>query len=62
MKKGHVGSVPGMHEFAKEFVSDASMGEDGYLVDKGLIPLHKEEAEKARANIVALTAMEPLTK
>ena len=62
MKKGHVGSVPGMHEFAKEFVSDASMGEDGYLVDKGLIPLPKEEAEKARANIAALTVMEPLTK
>lgn len=62
MKKGHVGSVPGMHEFAKEFVSNTSMGEDGYLVDKGLIPLHKEEAEKARANIAALTVMEPLTK
>lgn len=62
MKKGHVDSVPGMHEFAKEFVSDASMGEDGYLVDKGLIPLHKEEAAKARASIAALTPMEVLTK
>ena len=62
MKKGHIDSVPGMHEFAKEYVSDASMGEDGYLVDKGLIPLPKEDASKAREAIAALTTMEALTK
>lgn len=62
MKKGHIDSVPGMHEFAKEYVSDASMGADGYLVDKGLIPLPKEDASKAREAIAALTTMEALTK
>ena len=62
MKKGHVGSVPGMHEFAKEFMSDAAIGEDGYLVDKGLIPLHADELPKAKAAVANLTPMEALTK
>ena len=31
--------VPGLVEFVQEFVSDRAMGEDGYLLDKGLIPL-----------------------
>lgn len=60
MKKGHVGSVPGMHEFAKEYMSDKSMGEEGYLVEKGLIPLEKDKADKARADVESLAAMGPL--
>ena len=31
--------VPGLAEFVKEFVSDRAMGPDGYLLEKGLIPL-----------------------
>lgn len=62
MKKGHIGTVPGMHEFAKEFMSDKSMGEEGYLVEKGLIPLEKASADKARSDVEALTVMETLLK
>jgi phosphate transport system substrate-binding protein len=62
MKKGHVGTVPGMQEFAKEFVSENSMGEEGYLVDKGLIPLHADEIAKSKANVAGLVLMEALTK
>ena len=32
-------SIPGIREFIAEFTSDAAIGEDGYLADKGLIPL-----------------------
>ena len=32
-------SFPGIKEFVAEFTSDAAMGEEGYLADKGLIPL-----------------------
>jgi phosphate transport system substrate-binding protein len=60
MKKGHIGSVPGMHEFAKEYMSDKSMGEDGYLVEKGMIPLAKELGDKARADVDALTVMDAI--
>ncbi len=43
VKSGHVELVPGMREFVAEFTSDRAVGEDGYLVDKGLIPLPEDE-------------------
>ncbi|MEE9454323.1 MAG: substrate-binding domain-containing protein [Paracoccaceae bacterium] len=42
IKAAHVGVVPGIEEYAAEFVSDAATGEEGYLTDKGLIPLPEE--------------------
>lgn len=39
VKKNHVGVVPGIQEYVAEFTSDGAFGPDGYLVDKGLIPL-----------------------
>lgn len=39
VKKAHVGTVPGIGEYVAEFTSDKAWGTDGYLVDKGLIPL-----------------------
>ncbi len=39
VKKEHIGTVPGIKEFVKEFTSDRAYGPEGYLVDKGLIPL-----------------------
>lgn len=38
-KKEHIGVVPGMEEFIAEFTAEGTIGEEGYLVDKGLIPL-----------------------
>ena len=45
VKKAHVGVVPGLDKFAEEYVSDAATGEDGYLADKGLVPLPRETAQ-----------------
>lgn len=39
IKKEHVGVIPGIEEFVAEYTSKEAIGEDGYLVDKGLIPL-----------------------
>ena len=39
LKKEHVGVIPGVQEYAVEFTSEAAWGPDGYLADKGLIPL-----------------------
>ena len=52
IKKAHVGVVPGIAEYAEEFASEAAAGEEGYLVDKGLIPL-LEEAFEANADTIA---------
>ncbi len=56
-KKQHVGTIPGMVEFVKEYVSDKALGEDGYLASKGLVPLPGEEFAKTKA---AAEAMETL--
>jgi phosphate transport system substrate-binding protein len=59
VKKGHVGVVPGLAEFIAEFMSDRAAGDDGYLADKGLIPLPRAEREKYRADGVALKVLQP---
>lgn len=45
-KAQHVDKVPGIKEFLAELVSDKAIGDDGYLTQKGLIPLHKDEKAK----------------
>ncbi len=54
MKKAHLGLVPGMIEFATEFTSQAAIGEDGYLVDKGLVGLKTCDAEWSAAAVDTL--------
>lgn len=39
VKKAHVGVVPGIEEYLEAFTSDTAWGEEGYLADKGMIPL-----------------------
>jgi phosphate transport system substrate-binding protein len=46
VKKAHIGTVPGIQEFLNTFVSEDTIGPDGYLVDKGLIPLGDEQYEE----------------
>ncbi len=57
IKNAHVGVVPGIREYATEFLSDAATGEDGYLVDKGLIPLPKERHDEMREAVAGLVPM-----
>ena len=45
VKKAHIGVIPGIEEYMAEFLDDSAIGEDGYAVDKGLIPLSEEELE-----------------
>lgn len=49
IKKAHIGVVPGIMDYAAEFVSEEASGDDGYLTEKGLIPLptdaHADNAE-----------------
>ena len=39
VKKDHIGTIPGIEEYMAEFMNDKAIGDDGYLLDKGLIPL-----------------------
>ena len=42
VKKAHVGVIPGIKEYVAEFTADRAWGPDGYLADKGLIPLPED--------------------
>lgn len=58
VKKAHIGTIPGIEEYLAEFTSEKAWGEEGYLADKGLIPMPKAErvrfAEEVK-NLKALT-------
>ena len=57
IKNAHVGVVPGIQEFANEFMSEDAAGEEGYLVDKGLIPLPEDMFDTVSGNVAGLTKM-----
>lgn len=46
VKAQHVGTVPGIEEYLAEFTSEQSWGDEGYLADKGMIPLGEDERAK----------------
>jgi phosphate transport system substrate-binding protein len=54
VKNTHVGKIPGMMEFLAEFTSENAMGEDGYLLEKGLIPLAKDKLQNIRESVLSL--------
>ena len=43
VKKAHIGRVAGIKEFMAEFTSEKAWGNEGYLSDKGLIPMSDDE-------------------
>jgi len=50
VKKQHVGTVPGIAEYVAEFTSEQTWGEDGYLAEKGMIPLDEEKRAEMAAS------------
>ena len=57
-KKAHVGVIPGIAEFMEEFTDEATFGEEGYLIDKGLIPMPTGERNKFRSNTANLAPLQ----
>jgi len=51
VKSAHMGVIPGLKDFVTEYISDRSMGSEGYLADKGLIPLSAGEQSKVRSSV-----------
>ena len=58
VKAQHVGTVPGIEEYLTEFTSEQSWGDDGYLVDKGMIPLPEDERIDLAAQVKLLKNLE----
>ena len=58
VKNAHVGVVPGIKEYVAEFTSDKANGQEGYLTDKGLIPLPENERQKYEQAGAQMTKLE----
>ena len=59
-KLSRYGAAPGLREFVEFFVSPEIMGEDGALVERGLIPLPDAEYEKTARDAQNQTPMPEL--
>jgi phosphate transport system substrate-binding protein len=57
VKKQHYGVVPGLEKFVAEYVSEKSMGKEGYLSRKGLVPLPANDAADVRKAALAGTVL-----
>jgi phosphate transport system substrate-binding protein len=60
VKKAHVGVIPGIAEYLAEFTSEAAWGEEGYLADKGMIPLDEDVRTSSAESIANLEVMSEL--
>lgn len=50
VKRQHIGVVPGIQEYVAEFFSEKASGEEGYLEERGLIPLSGDKRDTALRN------------
>ena len=57
VKKAHIGVVPGIQEFLKEFTSKKAMGSRGYLADIGLVPLASDKYKTTRTAAMDLNTI-----
>lgn len=54
VKKAHVGVIPGIKEYLAEFTSEKASGEEGYLSEKGMIPLGDSERTRVASDVKEL--------
>ena len=57
IKNAHLDAIPGIREFVSEFMSDRASGEDGYLSEKGMIPMSGAERGELVSKITSFTPL-----
>jgi phosphate transport system substrate-binding protein len=57
VKKAHVDVIPGMKEYLTEFTAEKAWGPDGYLADKGMIPMPDKERKQFAADVKGMTSL-----
>ena len=57
VKKAHIGVIPGIKEFLKEFTSKKAMSNRGYLAEIGLVPLASDKYKVTRTAAVDLNTI-----
>lgn len=59
-KKAHMDVIPGLREYLKEFTSERAWGEDGYLAEKGMIPLADERRRSIAKQVKKMETLQTL--
>ena len=57
VKKAHVDVIPGLRGFLREFTSERAWGDEGYLSERGLIPMPVEERGQVAADVRELNPL-----
>ncbi len=57
IKKAHVGVVPGIPAYLKEFTSEGTWGPQGYLAERGMIPAPEKVRAEQRKSALELKPM-----
>ena len=55
VKEAHKDTIPGLKEYVAAFTSEQAIGDEGYLADRGLIPLSARDWKLVRAAGTELT-------
>lgn len=58
VKKIHVRVIPGIKEFLAEFTSERTWGDEGYLSDRGLVPMPKKERIQFQNDVKTLKTLD----
>mgnify|MGYP000064403465 CR=1 FL=1 len=57
VKKAHMGQIPGLEQFLVEFTHEDAWGDEGYLTDKGMIPLPSDMRDEIATAVATATPM-----
>ncbi len=57
VKAQHIGTVPGIKQYLNAFTSEQAWGEEGFLADKGMIPLGKDIRDATGEQVRSLTPL-----
>ena len=57
VKKAHIGVIPGIAEYLAEFTDDKAWGDEGYLADKGMIPMPAAERNQFKSDVETLAPL-----
>lgn len=57
VKKAHINVIPGLRSYLDSFTAERAIGDEGYLIDAGLVPLKPDQRAALRSSTGSLAAV-----